>query len=161
MVVLVEGPDGVLVAVRPTPAQRVRARLVAGRSDRRLAWGTPPERDLCLALRAERLVRTDTRRGLARSLLRLLEDARRPPRRSTVLLSPQGRHRLVESRAAVTQVVEDLRRPAPLSSHGVAALCVLLRDGSGPLYGPGSGPELRDRLTQVHRQLVSSSMWSG
>jgi hypothetical protein len=160
MVVLIDGCDGGLVALKPALRDRVRARLTAARCDQRLAMGEPPERDVCLALRAQRLVRSDTRHWLARSLHRLLEEARRPARPGPVpTMSLESRRRLVESSAVVAEVIDDLERPAPLSSRGVAALCVLLRDGSGPLYGRGSARDLRDRLGQVQRELLPPTIW--
>jgi hypothetical protein len=159
MVVLVDGPGGGLVAYEPTIADRIRARMLAARSDRRLARGEPPERDVYLALRAAHLVRSSTRRELVRSLRRLLEASRRPAQGTGPPLSPACRRRLAESRLELGQVIADLERPAPLSCEGLAALCVLLRDGAGPVYGPGSTRELCERLGQVHGQLVPEAIW--
>jgi len=155
MVVLVERGDGRWLAVQPTLRDRVAARLLAARWDERLAQGEPPERDVRLALRAERLVRSDTRRWLARSLRRLLDEAHGPARPGLMpTLSLECRRRLLDARESVTQIIEELQRPAPLSGQGMAALCVLLRDGSGPLYGRSTAAELRDHLARVKSDLL-------
>ena len=160
MVVLIDAADGRLVVVRPTRADRLYARFFAARCDHRLAGGETPESDVRLALRAQRLVRADTRRWLARSLQRLLAEASTPARLGGMpALTPECRRRLTESAEAVNHVIRELERPAPLAGQGVAALCVLLRDGRGPLYGRGSGPELRRRLDEVQRELLPLSMW--
>jgi len=160
MVVLIDGADGRLAVVRPSWRDRALARMFAARCDQRLADGERPERDLRLALRAQRLVRADTRRWLARSLQRLLAEANAPRRLGGApALTPECRRRLVESSAAVHQVIHDLERSAPLAGQGVAALCVLLRDGRGPLYGRASAPELQDRLDEVQRELLPLRMW--
>jgi hypothetical protein len=159
MVVLIDTSDGGLVAFQPSLTDRIRARLMAARYDQDLARGVPPEQHVCLALRAQRLVRSDTRRWLARSLRRLLDEAARSSRLTPPMLSPECRRRLLAADEALTQVIVELQRPAPLSSRGLASLCVLLRDGSGPLYGRGSARDLRDRLGQVHCQLMPLSIW--
>lgn len=159
MVVLVKGQDGCLALVRPSLPRRIRARLRAARSDRLLALGVAPEESLDLALRAQALVGEQTRQWLAHRLLDLLEDARQPAAVPQPAMTDENRRRLVESGEVLIQLVGQLERPAPLSSRGLAALCVLLRDGSGPLYGRGTVEELRERLGQVHDQLMPHSIW--
>ena len=159
MVVLVKSGDGGLVALQPSLADRARARMLAGRYDRRLAMGVPPEQDVGLAVRAQALVRLETRRWLARSLRRLLQEARRPDPLRRSPLSLESRRRLLQSGPVVARLIDELQRPAPLSSRGVAALCVLLRDGNGPLYGRGSVIELCERLGEVRRDLVPLTIW--
>jgi hypothetical protein len=160
MMVLVEGPDGDLVACRPALTHRILARMLAVRSDQRLALGVPPEQDVCLAVRAGHLVSSRSRRALVRSLRRLLAEARPPAGRSVTVLSPACRRRLAESRDAIGRIIDDLERPAPVSARGMAALCMLLRDGTGPVYGAGSARDLRERFGQVHGHLLLLSIWS-
>ena len=156
--VLVDDPRAGLVEVVPSLRDRARTRFLAARWDRQLAVGVPPEREVCLALRAQRLVEARTRHWLALSLQRLRTQPRGIARTATPM-TPTCRRRLADSGDVLAHVIDRLERPAPLSSRGVAALCVLLRDGSGPLYGIGSPRELRERLGEVDRELLPFTIW--
>jgi hypothetical protein len=160
MVVLIhDGRDG-LVQRDPRLTDRMIARVRAAHYDRRLAAGEPPESDVRMALRAQHLVSSDTRRWLVRSLNRLLAEAGSPMRPgATPPLTPQCRRRLIAARDAVAEVIHELQRPAPVSSQGVAALCCMMRDGQGPLYGQASTDDLRRHLGHVREELVPLNIW--
>jgi hypothetical protein len=147
VVVLHDDVDG-LVVHRPTIAERIAARVRTFSLDEQLARGVPPESDVHLAVRACDLVQPATRDHLARSLERLAQAASAAwsPFHPQPLMTPNARRLIRESEADLTMVVQQLRRQAPISCRGVAQLCVVLHDGSGPLYAPHSARELGECL---------------
>jgi len=150
-VVLQVDCSGVYVAP-VTLRRRVEALLLADRLDRALAAGRPPETDVLLALRAERLACAHTRSELACSLGRLLRVAGEPQRGLTRVSSMAVLERVRASHDALEELVDQLLAPVPVSAHGVALVRLLLRDGSGPLFRY----ESRDDLTgQVRRAIAA------
>lgn len=143
-VVVLLDADGVC-ARRTTLRERISARLHAPSLDRRLAAGAAPESDVLLALRARRLARIESRRELALSVMRLLAAAE-PRRRSPLLpFEPQPMAvmpRVVAAHDDLERLVTSLLAPAPVSARGVAAVSLLLSDGSGPLYRAESTDDL-------------------
>jgi hypothetical protein len=153
MLVVVDSADGGLIARRPSQREQVLARLRASTLDRELARGVAPESAVGLAVRADQLVRPKTRRWLARSLQRILAEARRPTPRPMPMLASPTRERILEAADAMAALIDKLLRPGPVSTRGVAQVCLLLSDGCGPLYAPLSGQQLRDRLIRLSREL--------
>jgi hypothetical protein len=127
------------------------ARLRSARLDRRLSAGEPPETSALLAVRAQWLVRPAACRELARTLLRLLALAARPPR-TTAMVRVCGRH----IRAAAPELhglADRLLEGGPVSACGVVQLRALLADGSGPVYHGRCPDDLADRLRRVRAAL--------
>jgi hypothetical protein len=130
------------VAPRPGLRDRLAARLGAGHLDGELARGADPEERPALALRARRLLAPRTRAALGRHVQDMLRDAldgegavitRIRPRRAAVL----------EAAGELDAVARRLLEPRPVSASGVARVRLLLTDGCGPLYFPGTGETLR------------------
>jgi hypothetical protein len=124
-------------------ADRVAARLRGRELDRALAAGARPEASAASALRAQRLARPSERRKLARSLRRVVREARldRSPSRLRV---PLRRGTVVEASHELGLLAHRLVAPGPVGVSGVAQARLLLSNGLGPLYNPGSGDDPRD-----------------
>jgi hypothetical protein len=108
--------------------------------DRRLAEGAAPESALDLAIRADLLARPEQRADLARDLDQLAVTARMTPSKAHVRLC---RRRIGEAGAELAALSRQLSDPGPVSVRGVAMIRLLLRDGTGPLFQPGSRIDLR------------------
>ena len=125
------------------------ARLRAPSLDRQLADGTAPWRSPVHAARARQLTNDRTRRTLARSLERLVEQAEtpRPPFRTAVVqpCRPQVR----EARPLILTIAQRLRSNAPVRVCGVARLQALLSNGAGPCYAPSHPDALNTELRAV------------
>jgi len=146
-VVLVTNPGGITSrSVRL--ADRVRARLAAGRLDRELAGGRCPDVEVTLAVHAERIVRPPARDSLARSLRRVADLAEAPDgagRSHTPLCWPHARQAAADLRA----LAERLEKPGPISPQAVARVRMILTDGAGPLYWRDSPDDLGMKLCQA------------
>lgn len=114
---------------------RLAVRLNPGRLDRPLARGTAPETSAALALRAYSLARPALRRDLAGRLDRILAEASRPLVWSVSACVPVRREQVRQSAPLLLALIERLRAPGPLPARGVAAVILLLSDGSGPPFG--------------------------
>jgi hypothetical protein len=117
--------------------------------DGRLADGEPPESDEALMLRAHQLTTGRSRRRLARSLMRAVEDTRQ----SRVMTSAArlDRPAVAAARQQLFGLAARLEGREPVGARGAAMITVLLCDGSSPFYSPAvgyerSGLELSDRL---------------
>jgi hypothetical protein len=125
------------------------ARLRAPWLDRQLAAGTESWRSPVYAARARQLTDDRTRRTLARSLERLVEEAetRRPPFRTAVVqpCRPQVR----EARPLILTIAQRLRSNGPVGVCGIARLQALLSNGTGPCYTPSHPDALITELRAV------------
>lgn len=118
----------------------IRAQFGQGRVDEELASGVPPDSNPFLRERARYLASRDSRLKMARGLGRTLHQVERP-----VLHTSQVpvRSRAVRAAAPALQMLaERLRGTLPIGPQGAARTKILLTDGSGPLYNPGSGSDL-------------------
>jgi hypothetical protein len=61
--------------------------------------------------------------------------------------------RILANAAGIAALAERLERPGPVSTAGVAKVCVLLRDGGGPLQGPGTATQLAQRIREALQAL--------
>jgi hypothetical protein len=127
---------------------RLAVRIHASRLDHKLTTGASPDADVQLALRAQQLVRTSVRRGLARSMTRIMTNSATPvgPHRPSV---PICRDRVAACRDEFEALCGRLLSPGPVSARGVAHVVAFLRDGSGPLYNRVNGDDLRVGLGRV------------
>jgi hypothetical protein len=140
------------VAVRPYRVRlrdRLAARLNAPLLDRELADGVPPEAGAALSLRARRLLDPVFAVGLARSLHRVLREARSGE--SPRARMPVRRDAVLESADDVEALARRLLATAPLGVPGVARVALVLGDGTGPLF---SGHADEDLGTAVRRARV-------
>jgi hypothetical protein len=122
---------------RLRPWHTLVARLQAGALDRELARGDSPESCEYLGARAQQLTSARYRRGLATSLRRLLAEVDGKPSTRHFLLRGQ----IAAAADELSELAERLRAPGPVPVRGVAMVCELLREGTGPLYrdhGPAS-----------------------
>ncbi|HET8673669.1 MAG TPA: hypothetical protein VFL87_08540 [Thermoleophilaceae bacterium] len=112
---------------------RARVWLRRARLDDSLARGIDPVSSAELELRALQLCSAKHRGRLARSLVRVLSDARRP----APLIRPQvpvRRREIRECEDDLTALIRRLSDGEPVDPCGVALTQQLLTDGAGPLY---------------------------
>jgi hypothetical protein len=115
---------------------RLAARLRAHRLDRELAAGTAPDADVAHVLRAATLIAPAQRSMLARSLLRIVRDARERPAGFTAR-APVTRRTALAAAEELDALARRLVAPEPVDVRGVAQVGRLLSDVASPLY---SGP---------------------
>jgi hypothetical protein len=130
-------------AVRPHRVRlrdRLAARLNAPLLDRELAYGVPPEAGAALSLRARRLLDPAFAVGLARSLHRVLGEARSGE--SPRARMPVRRDAVLESADEVDALARRLLDTGPLGVPGVARVALLLGDGTGPLFSKHASEDL-------------------
>lgn len=126
------------------------AQLSATHLDRRVADGVDPLHSPIYAARSRRLTGEKSRRTLARSLERLVEEADESPRpRSLSSAVRPSRARVHEARPELLMLASRLRAGAAVDPRGLAALRVLLIDGAGPVYTPGDPETLKRRLETI------------
>jgi len=135
-------------------AARLRARLHAPSLDRELASGIAPWRSPLHAARALALTGDRNRRGLARSLERLIEDAQRPPGPYRGAVVQPCREQVIEALPALLTTAGRLRSADPIDARGVARLNILLSDGSGPCYVKIRRNALTDALQEILQWLA-------
>jgi hypothetical protein len=151
---------------------RLMVRVRASRLDSELAAGASPDATVALALRAQMLVRTRTRRGMARGAQRVLERAMRVPAADRppapaggglrmpaagVMQVPVCRERVTDSAEELGDLIRRLLGGGPVAARGVALASVLLTDGSGPLYRRASADDLRARVREAVNALGPSA----
>jgi hypothetical protein len=125
------------------------ARLCGPHIDARLARGIEPWHSPVYAARCRQLTGERSRRALARSLERLVEEADERPRLwlSSVVRPPCGR--VHEARPLLLMIASRLRAEAPVDPRAVAAIRLLLSDGAGPVYAHGHPDTLKLRLQTI------------
>jgi hypothetical protein len=133
-------------------SDRLRARLFALGLDRALADGASPDLSVLLSLRAETLLTVANRRSLARALRRIAKDAEGPPHPLGAML-PLARREIVRHRDLMRGLAEAVERAGPIDLRGLAAVEVLLRDGTGPVYSSEVVGVLGPRLQAVLEML--------
>jgi len=126
-------------------AAHLAVHLRAGRLDRELASGRPPENDRVLALHAERLTRPAARHRLAAALRRLV----RCERAAVPVPYEQVRGAAADLRLLASR----LDGPGPVAPAGVARARLLVGDGTGPLYDRSSDPD--DLVRAAERALAA------
>jgi hypothetical protein len=133
--------------------ERISAYLRADSLDRLLAQGVPPEADPVLFLHARRLASPRTRRQLARSVRRVLDNHEQPP--LTAAPPRSARRRVHAARQLLVELADVLDSARPVQTHGVALTRVLLVDGCGPLYRADSPRDLVVELRRVIDVLIA------
>jgi hypothetical protein len=139
---------------RPQLAVRVRARLHAPSLDRELASGIAPWRSPLHAARALALTGERNRRGLARSLERLVEQAQHPRSQYRGAVVYPCREQVLDALPALLNVAGRLRSADPIDARGIARLKILLSDGSGPCYVRIRCSALTDALQEISQWLA-------
>lgn len=110
-----------------------------------LADGAEPGISEESAVRATQLIAIVTRRRIASSLRRLVAEAIRP-HGALCSAVPLCRPAVASSREGLLGLAEVLEREQPVNPCGVARTLLMLRDGAGPLYDPGSPRSIRDMI---------------
>lgn len=141
----------------PAASARVRERLLSMRSqlsqarlDKELAAGMPPDSNPLLRERARHLVSRDSRLKLALGLGQALHQQERPGLHTAQV--PVNSEAVDAASPVLEMLAERLRGFLPIGAQGAAKTKILLTDGSGPLYNPGSGSDLK---TAAHRALAA------
>ena len=118
---------------------RTRMRVALHRSEltRALAEGADPTASDELALRAGQLTSARSRRTLARSMRRTIDDARRPPlARSSAVIIQRGA--VLDAEDAIRTMIARLGSGRPVRAEGMArAERILTNADASPLYRPG------------------------
>lgn len=124
----------------PWPTLRFRVRLQRHKLDRQLAAGVNPNASDRLRERSRQLVTKESRRSIAASLRRFLDDASCG---SASLSSqvPIARDAIRASRWDIEEIIERLDAPSYLCAQGLAQLSLLLTEGTSPLFGPATPPQ--------------------
>lgn len=138
-------------ATGPSLSIRLRAHLRAWHLDEELARGADPDSDPALALRAQRLLRRDSRERIAETLEEDLRDANAPARPSARV--PLREPAIVAARPELESLAAALRAEGESQVRGVALARLLVADGASPLYGPGSAQELIAAAREAYRAL--------
>ena len=138
---------------RVTLRDRFLSRARVMHLDRQLAGGASPDTSAVLSLRARLLVQPAARNLLAQSVAAILKEAAGPlwPRRSFRVAVARGNVR--EASAGLEALAVRLWQSAPVSVQGVAAVELLLRDGTGPVYNTQSRQRLDEVVDDVLRAL--------
>lgn len=130
------------------------ATVLAGRLDRRLAAGLPPEAGVLLATRAQRLNSPARCQQLAERWQSLLASTWRPPRPRSASV-PVCRRHIAEAEAEIRSMIAVLTAPGPKSVCGTAMAGLLLSDGLGPVFNSRSPIDLGEALREAVRQIES------
>jgi hypothetical protein len=132
---------------------RLTERLLSRQLDVALANGAPADSDGALALRAQRLTDVSRRLTIARSLRRLVREARDGRAPALTRVAPcWGRVEVATDE--LSMLASRLTQPGPVAARGVAQALLLLTDGTGPLYNPRSEDSVRDRAAVAADQLL-------
>jgi hypothetical protein len=150
--------SAVLVARPARFCERLTARLCASRLDVELARGVAPEARAALALRAQTLGETGTRKALARSLRDVLDDARHGSRRRRGQIATLKADVLAAA-DQLERLIERLLEPGLVAARGCAHARMLLIDGSGPLYCRGASHDLRAAAAEALAGLEPALRW--
>jgi hypothetical protein len=145
-----EPPTG----LRSQLAARLTARLHATALDRELASGIAPWRSSLHAARALQLTSDRNRRGLARSLELLVENAQQPRSQYRGAAVYPCREQVVEAMPALLTVAGRLRSSDPIDARGIARLNILLSNGNGPCYVKIRRNALTDALREISQWLA-------
>lgn len=128
----------------PSLWARAAARLRATTFDRLAAVGGGAPAGGAYAAHYARLTSTAEREAVARSLRRIVRDARgRGPLMSSRV--PLHTSNIAAAADVIDEIALRLRSPRPVGARGMARLRLLLADGTGPLYRYGRG-DLEGRL---------------
>lgn len=146
-------PAGLAPRRMPPGVVWLLAHVRARRLDRQLAAGSVPWRSPVHAARALQLTSERYRRGLARSLERLVEHAERPGGQFRGSVVQPCREQVTEALPLMLTIAARLRSGAPVDARGIARLCALLSDGAGPCYARSDPGALSGALETVSEWL--------
>lgn len=138
---------------RDTYLTRLRVRLRRDGLDRRIAAGEDPRGDADLGLRAAQLTEPGTRRRIAATIDRLIDEAAKPPAPFSSKV-PLARVAIVTCAPRLCQIAGRLEGDGAVAARGIAQAAMLVREGDSPLYSPQiSDVALNRRLADVDAAL--------
>ena len=131
------------------PMAAVFARVRRRRADTALSEGSDPGSSAILAARARQLTSRRQRQRTALALERLALAAERPSRMQVI----PSRSAVTANREALLELAALLHDSRPVYAGGVAALELVIRDGTGPVYTDPRGEGLAAELACARSQL--------
>jgi hypothetical protein len=141
-----------------TYSLRVRIRTALQRNEltRALAEGVDPNTRDQLSLRATQLTSARSRRTLARTMRRTIDEARTPPMtRSRIVIT--DRHSVLDAEDAIKAMIDRLTSSDPVRAEGMAiAERILTNAERSPLYNPSEPGSLGRVITLATAALDSS-----
>ena len=149
MLILIDDVDHFVTIRTASLLERFLVHVRARKLDRELACDASPDASVPLALRAQALVRPARRRMLAQRVKQLVVDATRPAPHPATARVPIRREKVIDATDALLVLVDCLLRQGPVPARGVAQVQILLTDGSGPVFYPGSTDDLRSSVLQA------------
>jgi hypothetical protein len=141
---------GCVVSERSRTRTHVWIHLHAQQLDHALASGVSPDSSAALSLRAYRLIGETARAALARSVRRLVEDARRP---LGPLDPPICRRKVRRSTQTLHELADRLVSGDPVDACGVAQIRLLMQDAAGPIYDRPAADDLEPALRRARQAL--------
>ena len=146
---------GCIVSERSRARTRLSTRLRPRALDRALAAGVSPDASAALSLRAHTLIGATTRAGLARTIRRLIADARQPPHPFAAYV-PLCRRKIMRSAQTLEGLAERLTSGEPVDARGIAQVRLLLIGDCGALYDYPAANDLEPALQEAIRALELS-----
>src|ERR1700753_1731946 len=138
---------------RDTSMTRLRVRLRRDGLDRRIAAGEDPYGDADLGRRAAQLTELGTRRQIAATIDRLIDEADGPPAPLSSKV-PLARGAIVLCAPRLCEIACRLEGDQEVAARGVAQAAMLVHEGASPLYSPQiSDVALNRRLADVAASL--------
>ncbi len=141
------------LAPSPSPREsyltRLRVRLRRDGLDRRIASGEDIHADADVGRRAAQLTEPGTRRRIAATIDRVIDEAAGPPAPFSSKV-PLARTAIVTCAPRLCEIAGRLEGDQEVSARGVAQAKMLVREGDSPLFSPQiSDVALNRRLTAV------------
>lgn len=127
---------------------RLSARVRARALDRALAAGVSPDSSAALSVRAHTLIGATARADLARSIRRVLDDARHPFDPLTPHV-PLCRRKIMGSAKSLERLAERLVSADPVDARGVAQVRLLLVGDRGALFDHPAADDLEPALEET------------
>jgi hypothetical protein len=145
-VLLADTEDASWALVPIRARDRAAAHVRSLTLDAELAAGEPVTADRLRAVRAAMLVAPAFRHQLARGW----QDVLTHPSRGII---PVLRSEVLAAHAEIRELATALRTAGPVAPRGVAIANLLLTDGTGPLYTPRKGVDLREQVRDAIQHL--------
>jgi hypothetical protein len=146
---------GCVISERSRTRTRLSAYLRSRALDRALAAGVSPDSNAALSLRAQTLIGATARSSLARTIRRLITDARHPPHPLTAHV-PLCRGKIIRAAQTLERLAERLMSEEPVDARGVAQIRLLLIGDCGAFYDHPAADDLEPALQEAMRALEPS-----
>lgn len=143
---------GCIISERSRALGRLATHVHSRALDRALAAGVSPDSSAALSMRAHTLIGHASRAGLARTIRRLIEDARHPLNPFTPHV-PLCRRKIMRSARTLEELATRLLGSDPVDARGVAQIRVLLIVDGRVLYDYPGANDLEPALRDARRAL--------